>query len=742
MSFQSKMISTVLVSALTLGLVQTADAQEAEFVDQPLTATAMKGDTKIADIPVLEYTPKETKSPIKVTGTQEWDKSLSLSPENGDVTVNLDLSGKVPAGTKVALMDGTTELATTTVDAAGKVTLTAKDLPKDVKKLSLIAKGEGVTGLQSVKCVADKGIDIPASEKATKDAVLKFEKEYVEAAQKNAKSAGGESGETQKQGEESKKVEGEAGEPYVTTTVVTKPGEKKTIKEDGEVKTSVKTEVQDQVKPVPGKEKVMEVKPDPGRNVGKDGNLDPGKFFGIFAGVLAGGAIVGAMMPVIQDQINRIGAQLSGQFTNQNSKFNFANVFNAFDLGKLQAQVKGEYDKRVKQKGGKDGSFDTPGLIGFGNRDNPKDPAEQLRKTIADIQTNIEKSREKFDNMVKTKIAELKKQGVQFSAQLEAFFNDVSPTDLVIAAVVILALTGIVLLIYFMLKDRPDDGKTTNPGGKTTVTGKPGKTTERVTTTNKVITTLPGGEKVVEGDPVVETITTTITPKKEKPEDTTPSTDGNPGNPGGLPTPPEFIEKTLPSRDLATENIDGGVGFSVEVGSVIDCTASVDGSETPDPAPKPKEPSTDETITQRETKKNRKAESCAVLEKDEAAGKIKGGISSIKPGDALWNAALDADGNGVMCDEGDDPAPRPKTPKANAPEPKSPEAPVVQQQRKPVTIAPAGQAPAPVAPVQQQAAVPMQAAPAYGVKYGPKVDTGAEVEGSFINTIVTFVTGR
>lgn len=731
MSFQSKMISTMLVSALTLGLVQTADAQEAEFVDQPLTATAMKGDTKIADIPVLEYTPKETKSPIKVTGTQEWDKSLSLSPENGDVTVNLDLSGKVPAGTKVALMDGTTELATTTVDAAGKVTLTAKDLPKDVKKLSLIAKGEGVTGLQNVKCVADKGIDIPASKKATEEAVQKFEKEYVEAAQKNAKNAGGESGETAKPGEETKKVEGEAGEPYVTTTVITKPGEKKTIKEGDKVVTSTKKGTPDKVEE---KTDVQDIPWDKG-SADKTGSSDKGMPVGAIVGglaaIAAGGAIISTMWPMIEAQLKSLQARIMGGINNKNNNFQFNGTFNGFDLGAFMREITKNFQESTR--GGKKPTID--GL--FGNLPDRNDVVKRVRDSLKRVEDQFKRQEKQLQAQIAQGIQDLKKGGFQISAQLENFFKNVKLTDLIIVGLIIIALVAIILISVSVSnpdKDKPNPStKKTTVTGKTTIPGKPGE---------KVITTLPGGEKVVEGDPVVETITTTITPsgKVLTPENPEGSTPGK--TPGDLPTPPEFIEKTLPSRDLATENVDSGVGFSVEVGSVIDCTASVDGSETPDPTPKPKEPSTDETITQRETKKNRKAESCAVLEKDEAAGKIKGGISSIKPGDALWNAALDADGNGVMCDEGDDPAPRPKTPKANAPEPKSPEAPAVQQQRKPVTIAPAGQAPAPVAPVQQQAAVPMQAAPAYGVKYGPKVDTGAEVEGSFINTIVTFVTGR
>lgn len=197
MNKQKKFISALLITAIASHGTIVANAQSADPVSTSATAAAADttsttpgtekatttAGTNSVEIPILKFTPKPTDSSIKVEGTKSWDSALVLNPTtNGDVTINLDLANKVPAGTKISLKDGDKELASGEVAAGGKVTLVAKDLPKDLNKLSLVATGDAVKQLQNLKCTADKGIDIDGSKEATLDAIKAFETEYETAA--------------------------------------------------------------------------------------------------------------------------------------------------------------------------------------------------------------------------------------------------------------------------------------------------------------------------------------------------------------------------------------------------------------------------------------------------------------------------------------------------------------------------------------------------------------------------------
>lgn len=675
MTTQKKLVSALLVTALSAGTLNVAHAQDAEKpadTNVSASAEAADGKMKIAEIPVLEYTPKETQSPIKVNGTKDWDKALSLSPtENGDVTLNLNLGGQVPEGTKISLMDGSKELTSATVDSSGKVTLVAKDIPKQVKSLSLVASGDGVKGLQSVKCVADKGIDQKASEDATLEAIKKFETEYEEAWKNGGK------GVVEKNPADDNNS-GSKGGRVVTTTL---PGEVVVTTLPGKDNTKVESE--------PGS-KWMEP--------GKEGNKVNWKILGPTLGLAGGGILAGVLGPLIADFAAQLKIPgLEGLFKDG---FNVDAILKQFQ----QIDLPGDLEVKLQK------AFDSPniwdGVMGL------LDPNQ--RKQIEKVKEQIEGNIKKLEDQLKKAVANAEKQfNVKVPPQVMDFVNNFKLESL-LPLLILPIVAGIIYGVVKSIEKTTGPGtEKEKPGTKTTKTShEPGAT---------VTTTLPG-----------KVVTSTI------PGEKVPNPDDNPGKPD-LPTPPEFIEKELTKRDLPTKPEADGISFDIEVGSIVDCTAEVVPGDSTEKTPgEDKEKTTKKTkekntVRENETtndKRSKKLNTCEDVREYAASNNIPGGVAGIKRDHPMFNAALDTDGNGIMCDENGNPVNRPV------------QSPVVSTPgiggSKPVITPGSGAAPAQPVVAQAPAAPVMAAVP----NYGPKVDTGAEIDKGFVRSALEFLSLR
>lgn len=156
------------------------------------TSSTSSEATTVLEFPEPQFKKNTSESSVVVTGTKDWDKDLELSPTGkAEVKANISLNGEVPEGTKVGIYDGDTLIEEAPV-VDGKVSVTTSKLPKDVHKFTI--KSEQAD-LSSMKCSADKGIDIPASEDATLEAIKDYEKEY-EAAKKEYEKAAENMGKT------------------------------------------------------------------------------------------------------------------------------------------------------------------------------------------------------------------------------------------------------------------------------------------------------------------------------------------------------------------------------------------------------------------------------------------------------------------------------------------------------------------------------------------------------------------
>ena len=688
MTTQKKLVSALLVTALSAGTINVAHAQDAEKpadTNVSASAEAADGKMKIAEIPVLEYTPKETQSPIKVNGTKDWDKALSLSPtENGDVTLNLNLGGQVPEGTKISLMDGSKELTSATVDSSGKVTLVAKDIPKQVKSLSLVASGDGVKGLQSVKCVADKGIDQKASEDATLEAIKKFETEYEEA-WRNGYADGAKSKDV---AHESAIKESSDSTEMTTRTVTTVVTEDPTVKDTEDKINETEKTTKDSIKE----------------------HVDPGTDNGIkewflkVIGPLAGGGIGLAVLGnVLGPVLGKISAQIPG-LDLQGMDFNaLLDKVNQFKIpAEWQNMLPDFKDPRWGQEG-----VDPCELLPKGDlQKGCKDAGKQATKILNDIKAQLKAQLDKVGGDNK-----------ELVAQIKAMIDGVKPEHVIGALLLPILITIAVKLIQKMPGKKPTTSTEKVPGKKETVKE-----------------TVPGGKTTIPG--AVKTLTTTVvepvktkTPNPDTPDKPTP------GKPD-LPTPPEFIEKELTKRDLPTKPEADGISFDIEVGSIVDCTAEVvpGGSTDKTTDKKTTEKTTDKnTVRENETtndKRSKKLTTCEDVREYAASNNIPGGVAGIKKDHPMFNAALDTDGNGIMCDENGNPVNRPV------------QSPVVSTPgiggSNPVITPGSGAAPAQPVAAQVPAAPVMAAVP----NYGPKVDTGAEIDKGFVRSALEFLSLR
>ena len=678
MTTQKKLVSALLVTALSAGTLNVAHAQDAEKpadTNVSASAEAADGKMKIAEIPVLEYTPKETQSPIKVNGTKDWDKALSLSPtENGDITLNLNLGGQVPEGTKISLMDGSKELTSSTVDSSGKVTLVAKDIPKQVKSLSLVASGDGVKGLQSVKCVADKGIDQKSSEDATLEAINKFETEYEKAWKDGNKDV------VEKDPADDNNPG--SGSKVVKTTL---PGEVVVTTLPGKENTKVETK--------PG-EKWMEP--------GKEGNKVNWKILGPTLGLAGGGILAGVLGPFIADFAAKLNIPgLEGLFKDG---FNVDAIIKKFQ----QIDLPGELEGKLQKAFDSDNPWD--GVMGL------LDPDQ--RKQVEEFKSKIEENIKNLENQLKKAVVDAQSQfGVEVPPQVMEFVNNFKLESL-LPLLILPIVAGIIYGVVKSIEKTTGPGtEKEKPGNKTTKTShEPGAT---------VTTTLPG-----------KVVTSTI------PGEKVPNPGDNPEKPG-LPTPPEFIEKELPKRDLQIKPEADGISFDIEVGSIVDCTAEVvPGDSTEKTTEKTTENTTEKTtenttenttVRENETineKRSKKLNTCEDVREYASSKNIAGGVAGIKKDHSMFNASLDTDGNGIMCDESGNPVNRPA------------QAPVVSTPgisgSNPVITPGSGAAPAQPVAAQVPAAPVMAAVP----NYGPKVDTGAEIDKGFVRSALEFLSLR